>query len=43
MFTVPAALVTVAVYIPVAEVAVMVRVKLKEAVPAGEEQGLLRV
>ena len=44
MFTVPAALVTVAVYIPVlGEVAAMVRVKLKEVVPADEEQGLLRV
>ena len=35
---------SVAAYVPVlAEVAVMVRVKLKEVVPAGEEQGLLRV
>ena len=42
----PAGLVSVAVYVPVLadrEVAVMVRVKLKEVVPAGEEQGLLRV
>ena len=43
-FCVPAGLVSTAVYVPVlAEVAVMVRVKLKEVVPAGEEQGLLRV
>ena len=43
-FTVPAGLVSVALYVPVlAEVAAMVRVKLKEVVPAGEEQGLLRV
>ena len=42
--TVPAALVNTAVYLPaVVEVAVMVRVKLKEVVPAGEEQELLRV
>ena len=41
---VPAVLVSTAVYVPVlGEVAVMVRVKLKEVVPAGEEQGLLRV
>ena len=39
-----AGLVSVAAYLPVlAEVAAMVRVKLKEVVPAGEEQGLLRV
>ena len=40
--TVPAGLVSVALYVPaVAEVAVMVRVKLIEVVPAGEvEQGL---
>ena len=43
-FCVPAGLVSTAVYVPVlAEVAVMVRVKLKEVVPGGEEQGLLRV
>ena len=43
-FSVPAGLVSVALYVPVlAEVAAMVRVKLKEVVPAGEEQGLLRV
>ena len=43
-FCVPAGLVRTAVYVPVvAEVAVMVRVKLKEVVPAGELQGLLVV
>ena len=43
-FTVPAGLVSVAAYLPVlAEVAAMMRVKLKEVVQAGEEQGLLRV
>ena len=43
-FCVPAGLVSTAVYLPVlAEVTVMVRVKLKEVVPAGEEQGLLVV
>ena len=43
-FTVPAGLVSIAVYVPVlAEVAVMVRVKLKEVVPGGEKQGSLRV
>ena len=43
-FCVPAGLVSTAVYVPVvAEVAVMVRVKLKEVVPAGELQGLLVV
>ena len=41
-FTVPAGLVSVALYVPVlAVVAVMMRVKLKEVVPADEEQGLL--
>ena len=42
---VPAGLVSVALYVPVvAVVAVMVRVKLKEVVPAGAlEQGSLRV
>ena len=41
---VPAGLVSVALYVPVlAEVAAMVRVKLKMVVPAGEEQGLLVV
>ena len=40
----PARFVSVAAYLPVlGEVAAMVRVKLKEVVPAGEEQGLLRV
>ena len=41
----PGRLVSVAAYVPVlAEVAAMVRVKLKEVVPAGElEHGLLRV
>ena len=43
-FSVPAGLVSVALYVPVlTEVAVMVRVKLKELVPGGEKQGLLRV
>ena len=43
-FRVPARFMSVAAYVPVlAEVAAMVRVKLKEVVPAGEEQGLLRV
>ena len=42
IFSVPAKLMSVALYVPaVAEVAVMVRVKLKVVVPAGElEQGL---
>ena len=40
----PAGFMSIAVYVPVlAEVAAMVRVKLKEVVPAGEEQGLLTV
>ena len=40
----PAWFMSVAAYVPVlAEVAVMVRVKLKEVVPPGEEQGLLKV
>ena len=40
----PAGLLSTAAYVPVlAEVVAMVRVKLKEVVPAGEEQGLLRV
>ena len=40
----PARFMSVAAYVPVlGEVAAMVRVKLKEVVPAGEEQGLLVV